>query len=349
MATATNDTPAMTDRPLLPAGAPRHGGRFQNVLPIAPQGLREMLGILWAMWTAKPATTVPNRPIPVHTIDPATLPTVADGSLFRLGHSTVLLKLHGEFWLTDPVFAERASPFSFAGPRRFHAPPIALDDLPPLRAVILSHDHFDHLDRDAVVRVAARTGTFVAPLGVGDRLAGWGVDPAKVRQLDWWEATTVGAVTLTAVPARHFSGRTGRDRDRTLWTSWVIDAGASRIFFSGDTGYHEGFREIGARHGPFDVTLLENGGYDRRWPDVHMQPEQTLQAHLDLRGRWLLPVHNSTFDLAFHPWHEPLDRLLALAAARGVDLATPAIGARWSVAQPETGARWWRPLSAPDR
>jgi L-ascorbate metabolism protein UlaG (beta-lactamase superfamily) len=337
---------AMTDRPPLPTGAPRHAGRFQNLAPIPADGLRKILGLMWAMATKKPPTTVPDAPIPVQAIDPAALPVVADGSLFRLGHSTVLMKLAGEFFLTDPVFAERASPVSFGGPRRFHAPPIALDDLPPLAAVILSHDHYDHLDRAAVVRLAARTAVFIAPLGVGDRLAGWGVDPAKLRQLDWGQSTRVGAVTLTSVPARHFSGRSLRDRDRALWTSWVIDAGAVRVFFSGDTGYHADFRAIGEHHGPFDVTLLENGGYDLRWPDVHMQPEQTLQAHLDLRGRWLLPVHNSTFDLAFHPWHEPLDRLHALAAARGVQLATPGIGTRWSIVEPDAGSAWWQAVGS---
>jgi L-ascorbate metabolism protein UlaG (beta-lactamase superfamily) len=331
----------MTNRPSLPAGAPRDGHRFQNPVPIPGLGMRETLGLMWGMLTAKPATTVPDAPIPVQPIDAAALPCVADGSLFRLGHSTVLLKLAGEFWLTDPVFAERASPLSFAGPRRFHAPPIAIDDLPRLRAVILSHDHYDHLDRAAVVQLASRTDLFIAPLGVGNRLVGWGIDAAKVRQLDWWETAVIGGVTLTAVPARHFSGRTPRDRDRTLWTSWVIDAGAMRVFFSGDTGYHADFRTVGEHHGPFDVTLIEAGGYDKRWPDVHMQPEQTLQAHLDLRGRWLLPVHNSTFDLAFHPWHEPLDRLRSLAAAHGVNLATPVIGARWSMVQPHPGTAWW--------
>jgi L-ascorbate metabolism protein UlaG (beta-lactamase superfamily) len=325
-----------------PAGAPRRAGRFLNLVPIPAQGFRELLGIVWDSWTAKPPSTVPDRPVPVRPIAAAELAAAPDGSLYRLGHSTLLLKLDGGWFLTDPVFGERASPLSFAGPKRFHAPPLPLADLPPLRAVILSHDHYDHLDRDTVVALAAKAEVFVTPLGVGDRLAGWGVECRKLRQLDWWGATAIDNVRLTAVPARHFSGRTPWDRDRTLWTSWVIESDTARIFFSGDTGYHDGFKDIGARFGPFDVTLIENGGYDRRWPDVHMQPEQTLQAHLDLRGRWLLPIHNGTFDLAFHPWQEPLARLHALAAARGVDLATPGFGVRWSVDRPDAGSAWWR-------
>ena len=147
---------------------------------------------------------------------------------------------------------------------------------------------------------------------------------------------------LAAVPAQHFSGRSLRDGDRTLWVSWVIMTGSLRLFFSGDTGYHAGFKAIGERYGPFDVTMLETGGYDHQWADVHMQPEQTLQAHLDLNGRWLLPIHNGTFDLAFHPWHEPLDRIQALAAGAGVPLATPQMGQAWALDRPHQVPAWWR-------
>lgn len=330
-----------------PAGAPREDGRFHNLAPREAQGFLNTAGIIWEALTGKPATTKPATPIPVNPIDPASLAAAPDGSLYRVGHSTVLMKLAGAFWLTDPVFSERVSPVTFSGPRRFHAPPLAIDALPPIRAVILSHDHYDHLDHDTVMRLAPKVGLFVTPLGVGDRLVAWGVDPAKVRQLDWWQSVTVDGVTLSAVPARHFSGRTPWDRDRTLWASWVIDDGKLRVFFSGDTGYHAGFKEIGDRYGPFDVDLIETGAYDKRWPDIHMQPEQTLQAHLDLRGRWLLPIHNATFDLAFHAWHEPLDRIEALSAARGVCLATPVIGERWSIAQPHAGTRWWKAVGSP--
>jgi L-ascorbate metabolism protein UlaG (beta-lactamase superfamily) len=149
-------------------------------------------------------------------------------------------------------------------------------------------------------------------------------------------------VRLVAAPAQHFSGRGLFDGDRTLWASWVIMAGDLRLFFSGDTGYHADFKTIGERFGPFDVTLLETGAYDAQWPDVHMQPEQTLQAHRDLQGRWLMPVHNGTFDLAMHRWDEPFERIDALAEASGIALATPAMGERLSLRQPQAGRRWWR-------
>jgi len=325
-----------------PGSLRRPDGAFRNVVPRQAMGLRKTLGLVWRMFTAKPPSTVPHRPIPVRPLDAATLAQAPEATLFRLGHSTLLMKLDGGWWLTDPVFAERASPFSFAGPKRFHAPPLTLDALPPLRGIILSHDHYDHLDRDSILALAPRAGLIVAPLGVGERLVGWGVDAAKIRQLDWWQETQAGGVRLAAVPAQHFSGRSLRDGDRTLWVSWVIMTGNLRLFFSGDTGYHAGFKAIGERYGPFDVTMLETGGYDRQWADVHMQPEQTLQAHLDLNGRWLLPIHNGTFDLAFHPWYEPLDRIQALATAAGVPLATPQMGQAWALDRPQSVPAWWR-------
>jgi len=233
------------------------------------------------------------------------------------------------------------------GPKRFHAPPIALADLPPLRGVILSHDHFDHLDYDTVRQLAKTTEVFLTPLGVGDRLIAWGVDPAKVRQFDWWEGTHIDGVRFVATPAQHFSGRGLFDSDKTLWASWTILDEAQgepslRLFFSGDTGYFDGFKEIGRRFGPFDVTMLETGAYNANWPHVHMQPEQTVQAHIDLRGRWLLPIHNGTFDLAMHAWTEPFERVSALATEREVALTTPRMGERVDLHAPRATTPWWR-------
>ena len=326
-----------------PTGAPRlSDGRFRNAVARRRQGVAEMLAMIWKAWTAKPKTAVPGAPLPVQPLTAADIEAAPDASLWRLGHSTMLIKLDGRYWLTDPVFSERAAPVQWAGPKRFHAPPLGIDALPRLAGVLLSHDHYDHLDYGSIVRLIPKTDLFVAPLGVGDRIVGWGADPARVRQLDWWQSTDAGGLRLTAVPARHFSGRGLHDGDRTLWVSWVIEAAGLRLFFSGDTGYHDDFKTIGARCGPFDVTLIENGAYDAMWPEVHMQPEQTLQAHLDLGGRWLVPVHNGTFDLALHPWYEPFERIGALARAAGVALATPAMGERLSLAQPREHDAWWR-------
>jgi L-ascorbate metabolism protein UlaG (beta-lactamase superfamily) len=324
-------------------------GRFRNPVPKPADGVGKTLGIMWNFFFNKPATTVPKAPIPVLALTRADLEAAPDRSLFRLGHSTMLIKLRGGFWITDPVFAERASPVQWMGPKRFHAPPIALDQLPPLRGVLLSHDHYDHLDRDTVLALSKTTGVFLAPLGVGDRLVAWGVDESKVRQFDWWQGATIDGVHFTATPAQHFSGRGLFDGNKTLWASWVIvdEANAThddalRVFFSGDTGYFDGFKEIGRRFGPFDVTMIETGAYDPQWPYVHMQPEQTVQAHQDLRGRWLLPVHNGTFDLAMHAWQDPFERVMALSDARGIALTTPRMGERLDLSTPHAATRWWR-------
>ncbi|MET0281126.1 MAG: MBL fold metallo-hydrolase [Steroidobacteraceae bacterium] len=330
-------------------GSPQSAdGRFRNLKPRAPGP-----GITWKdMWTFffnKPANTRPPAPPTVLPLTRADLEAAPDRSLFRLGHSTLLLKLRDGFWITDPVFAERASPVQWAGPKRFHAPPIRLEDLPPLRGVVLSHDHYDHLDRATVKKLASKAEVFLTPLGVGDRLVRWGVPAAKVRQFNWWQETQVDGLRFAFTPAQHFSGRSLWDSNRTLWGSWVIidpprneeDAGL-RLFFSGDTGYFDGFKEIGRRFGPFDVTMIEAGAYDPRWAYVHMLPQQTVQAHADLRGRWLLPVHNGTFDLAMHAWDDPFEQIARLAAERTISLITPHMGERVNLAAPQATGAWWR-------
>jgi L-ascorbate metabolism protein UlaG (beta-lactamase superfamily) len=317
-------------------------GKFRNPAPMHRAGFMDTLGILWNFTFHKPANTVPAGAIPVQVLTNAQLKAAPDNSLFRLGHSTLLMKIHNEFFLTDPVFSERASPVQWAGPSRFHAPPISIEDLPPIKAVILSHDHYDHLDHASILKLAAKTEHFITPLGVGDTLVKWGVGAAKVQQLDWWESTTIRGVKLVATPAQHFSGRGLTDGNKTLWASWVIEHDDLRVFFSGDTGYFDGFKAIGDKYGPFDLAMVETGAYDKQWPDVHMQPEQTLQAHIDLRGKWLMPVHNGTFDLGLHAWHEPFDRITALAEQRAIPLATPQMGEMLSMKQPQTGKRWWQ-------
>jgi len=328
--------------PVAPTESPqRLEGKFRNPVQMHKLGTAATLKLMWTFLFDKPDSTVPAAAVPVQALTRAQLLAAPDNSLFRLGHSTLLLKLNNEFFLTDPVFSERASPVQWAGPKRFHQPPISIADLPPIKAIILSHNHYDHLDHAAVLQLAAKTEHFVAPLGVGDTLVEWGVPKDKVQQFDWWQGTTIAGVKLVATPSQHFSGRGLFDSNQTLWASWVIDAPKMRVFFSGDSGYFDGFKQIGDKYGPFDVTMIETGAYDKLWPDVHMQPEETLQAHLDLRGKWLMPVHNGTFDLGLHAWHEPFDRITGLAARQGVNLATPQMGEAVDLAQPKQGEKWW--------
>ena len=333
------------------------GGKFRNVAPRHALGALKTLQVMWRFATGKPDDSVPREPVPVYAVMRSDLLAAPDLSLWRLGHSTLLFKINGQFWLTDPVFSERASPFQFMGPKRFHAPPISIDELPPIEGVVLSHDHYDHLDYGAIQKLAPKVANFITPLGVGDRLIDWGVPAAKVQQLDWWQSTTVGALELTATPAQHFSGRGLTDSDRTLWASWVLrvvgkgdgaesSSSGLRVFFSGDSGYFDGFKAVGERFGPFDLTMVETGAYNQDWPDVHMQPEESLQAHLDLKGRYLMPIHNGTFDLSLHPWTEPFERITALAEAAQVPLVAPVMGERIDLRQPALSRHWWRTVQA---
>ena len=319
---------------------------FQNAQNPQAQPSQPWYKIWTRLLAPKPPGTVPVDPIPVRQVDRATLDAldVSGNHVIRLGHSSHLLKLRGKYWLIDPVFGERASPLSFAGPKRFHAPPIALADLPPIEGLILSHDHYDHLDTPTIEALNGRVQRYFVPLGVAARLQDMGVAPQRIEEFDWWQSTKHDGVQLTATPAQHFSGRTLSDRNSTLWASWVIDSGAQRIFYSGDSGYFPGFKQIGDRFGGFDLAMMENGAYDAYWPSVHLSPEETVQAFQDLRGKVLYVVHNSTFDLAFHTWQDPLQRVAALAQAKGLELATPQIGEVVTVGAPRTNVAWWQGL-----
>jgi L-ascorbate metabolism protein UlaG (beta-lactamase superfamily) len=304
----------------------------------------------WDIWmrfiVAKKEGTVPVDPIPVRKLDRTALNALdtASNHIIRLGHSSHLLKLRGKWWLIDPVFGQRASPFSFAGPRRFHEPPVALADVPPIEGLILSHDHYDHLDVHTIEALKDRVQRYFVPLGVGARLKSFGVPADRIVEMDWWDEQKWHDVTVTAAPSQHFSGRTLWDRNSTLWASFAIRSGGERIFYSGDTGYFPGFKEIGQKLGAFDIALMENGAYDSFWPSVHMTPEETVRAFQDLGARMLYLVHNSTFDLAFHGWREPLERVAALAQEKGIALATPEIGEVLTLGKGRENRKWWEGL-----
>lgn len=265
-----------------------------------------------------------------------------------LGHSTTLLELDGVRVLTDPIWAERVSPVSFAGPRRFHATPAAIAELPALDAILISHDHFDHLDLEAV-RALARVSAapFVTSLGVGGRLERVGVPPERIVELDWWERHVVGGADLafTATPSRHFSGRSLADRDRTLWSSWAIETGRTRVFFSGDTGLTPEYEAVRTRLGPFDLVMLEVGAFHESWSDIHLGPDNALVAFEMLGGGTLLPVHWGTFDLALHAWDDPIERLVAGARVRGQRVITPRLGRPTEPSRVEHVDPWWREVA----
>lgn len=321
-------------------------GRFRN----APDpSTRPTMGS-WKIWSRFLFETqedaVPRDPIPVRRLDRAALDALDPSAnhIVRLEHSSHLLKLKGRYWLIDPMFSERASPVQWAGPKRFHATPLPLDELPPIDGLILSHDHYDHLDQGTIEFLRERVQRYFVPLGLRARLQAMGVDPQRVQEFDWWQGTSHADVQLTATPAHHFSGRTLWDRNSTLWASWLIQSGSDRIFFSGDTGYFDGFKAIGERLGPIDIALMENGAYDSYWPSSHMSPEETVQAFKDLKARQLYLVHNSTFNLGFHSWRDPMDRVADIAEREGLPLATPEIGEVLTLGKARQNQRWWSSL-----
>jgi L-ascorbate metabolism protein UlaG (beta-lactamase superfamily) len=259
-----------------------------------------------------------------------------------LGHSTALVEIDGYRVLTDPVWGDRCSPSRTVGPERMHRPPIPLESLPALDAIVISHDHYDHLDIDTILALArSQWAPFVVPLGVGAHLREWGIPDERVIELDWNEQTKIDELTLICTPARHFSGRF-LNRFNTLWASWVIIGPSHRAYFGGDTGYTKSFADIGADHGPFDVTLLPVGAYNRVARDVHMNPEEAVQAHLDVNGGLLVPIHWCTFRLAPHPWAEPIERLVAAAEAAHVAVAVPKPGGRVDPTATTEFEPWWR-------
>ncbi|MFD7768563.1 MBL fold metallo-hydrolase [Streptomyces sp. NPDC059787] len=295
----------------------------------------------------------PEGTVPVHptTLADISRPPATGLRLTWMGHSSVLAEIDGHRVLFDPVWGERCSPFPFAGPRRLHPAPLPLTALGPVDVVVISHDHYDHLDLPTIKALAGTDTLFAVPLGVGAHLERWGVSAGRLRELDWHETTKIGGLALTATPARHFCGRGLRNTQHTLWASWVAAGEEHRIYHSGDTGYFEGFKDIGTDHGPFDATMVQVGAYSDFWPDIHMTPEEGVRAHLDLQGGEaagvLLPIHWGTFNLAPHAWAEPGEWMKDAAEEVGQAVAFPRPGEPFEPAGELPGEPWWRAVSGP--
>jgi L-ascorbate metabolism protein UlaG (beta-lactamase superfamily) len=323
-------------------------GVFVNLDPTSQMNLEtEQRNLLVRELIGSRDTTKPRKPIPLAV--PAKVDTTpSDLAASWYGHSSALVEVDGYRVLTDPIWARRCSPSQTLGPERMHEVPVPLEALPALDAIIVSHDHYDHLDMDTIVGLAhSQRAPFLVPLGVGAHLRKWRIPEHRIVELDWHESHTIGDLTLVCTPARHFSGRLFT-RNTTLWASWVIIGPRHRAFFGGDTGYTKSFAEIGMEHGPFDISLMPVGAYHPAWPDIHMNPEEAVRAHLDIAeaGKGLLlPIHWATFRLAPHPWSEPVERLMVAADAAGVEVRVPRPGERVDPGTPEQPSGfnpWWR-------
>lgn len=318
-------------------------GKFLNPLKTEmdiPPG--KMVEIFWDMMVMGKKNE-PDRPIENVPFDQNMfLRDPQETTISWFGHSSLLIKMNGQVMLIDPVFSDRASTFSFVGPKRFaYEHDMTVDQLPPVDAVIISHDHYDHLDYETVQKLREKVSRFYTPLGVGAHLERWGIAPENIIELDWWETIALeGNLKLTATPNRHFSGR-GFSRNETLWCSYVLE-GKHKLFIGADSGYYPSFKTIGEKYGPFDLTLLECGAYNKLWESIHMMPEQTAMAHQDLKGKILMPIHWGKFNLALHHWLDPMQRLEAKANALDIDVITPKPLQTFTLEGDLPRYQWWK-------
>lgn len=316
-------------------------GQFQNIeeTPMLAEGV-SYVGMTWDFFF-KEGARQPKDTLPSVKTDLKSLPDKP--TLIWFGHSSYLIHLDGKNILVDPVFSKSPSPVQSMGSPNFPGTNVYKpEDFPPLDAIIISHDHYDHLDYHSITQLKSITRDFYVPLGVGEHLELWGVDPASIHEMDWWESTKIlDGMELVSTPARHFSGR-GFVRNKTLWSSYVLISKHHRLFIGGDSGYDASFKKIGDKYGPFDLVILETGQYDKQWPNVHMMPEQSVQASIDLKGKVYMPVHWGKFKLALHPWNDPIERASIEAGAKHVAITTPVIGEPVLIDSTQTTSPWWK-------
>jgi len=314
-----------------------HGEHFENLHPMWTNAKDALLGsILHSNPDAKPnGFSLPT------TSAPFVSAPVTGLRITWMGHSSLVVEIDGVNVLIDPVWSDRVSPISWIGPKRWYGPTLALENLPPIDVVLISHDHYDHLDHDTIVKMKNWKAHFVVPLGIGAHLRYWGIPEDRITELDWWQSTKIKQLDIVSTPSRHASGRLSPDSDKTLWSGFALRGDQNRVYYSGDTGFFPEFKEIGEKLGPFDVTMIEVGQYDADWPDWHLGPEQAVQAHRLVKGNMLLPVHWGLFQLAQHGWTEPVERVLAAASCYDINILTPKPGQSFEPRQHPTLKPWW--------
>ena len=324
-------------------------GKFKNPIDVALMAPGSTWKYIKKSFFTKRIDPKPIGDIPLKPVRPEDWIKVESGitQFAWLGHSSILIALDGMTLLVDPVLEKRASPFAWFGPKRFHPAPVAADGLPPIDVVLITHDHYDHLEAPTIKYLSNKAGMFLMPLGIGGLLEKWGVAPEKIVELDWWENQQVGSLTLTATPALHYARRGLFDGDKRLWCSWAIQGNTKKLYISGDSGYFDEFKNIGDKLGPFDLTFLKISSYDEMWKQIHMTPEEAIQQHQDLRAEIMVPLHWATFDLALHPWYEPIERALTAARETDVQIITPFIGQTVYLQGTQEMNAWWRAVDKP--
>lgn len=316
-------------------------GHFENPQPM----WNDVVGSITGVFGTSPYVS-PTEVMGLSPVDPGVFKTPPQTGLrvTWLGHSTMLVEIDGVKVLTDPMWGERASPVEWVGPRRWYEPLLPLQQVPPIDVVVISHDHFDHLNYPTLSAMKDWNTQFVVPLGIGAHLAYWGIPEAKIHEVDWWERVVVGEIEVVSTPARHASGRMGWDYGATLWSGYALIGAKHRVYYSGDTGLFPAMTDIGERLGPFDLTLIEAGQYGAAWPDWHLGPEQAVKAHQMVKGKVMMPIHWALFALAFHGWTEPPERVLVAAQAAGVTTLIPPPGQSVEPENPPPPTRWWPSL-----
>lgn len=321
-------------------------GRFTNVEPQSPFNFSEIGSFITEMLFYDEIRIPPSK-IPVISVLDSSLKILNSSTLraFWIGHASVYVEIDGIRILIDPVFSDYASPFDF-GPKRFHPPPITLQDLPKIDAVVISHDHYDHLDMETITHLSKNETIFFVPLGIGAHLEKWGVSKKQIHELEWWQDQMVGKIRIICTPNRHYSGRGLTDYKATLWSSWTVIGPKHSFYYSGDTGYSKHFKEIGERFGPFDMSFIKIGAYGPgdSWLDIHMDPQHAVQAHIEVQAKRMFPVHWGTFNLAYHDWDEPIKLILDAATKAQIDLVTPRIGEFVFSEKEFQSENWWEQI-----
>jgi L-ascorbate metabolism protein UlaG (beta-lactamase superfamily) len=317
-------------------------GIFQNLsITTMMTGKGDLFKTLWKFLN-KPTTTKPSHPLPSVKTDLKNLPG-GNPVLVWFGHSSYLIKIDGKHILVDPVFCGYASPFKMKSAKNFNGTNIyGVDDMPAIDLLLITHDHYDHCDYETILKLNSKVKNIITSLGVGSHLEYWGIDMTKVTELDWHEsAEKVAGLKLISQPARHFSGRSFK-RSKTLWASFILKTKNFSIYIGADSGYDTCFKKLGEEHGPFDLAILESGQYNEAWKNIHMMPEETVQASLDVKAKMLLPVHWGKFSLSLHPWNEPIERVMQKAEELHVEVTTPMIGEPVIIGEKYPSSRWWR-------